>query len=201
MKRGPLVLVGAVAVASLAAVLPASAHHADQTDPNDTLGKLDVRAVELDHDEGPPLWRIETFGAWTVHEIWDRGFFVVQLDTKGDESVDHLVIVRSDGRKLVGSLYVVKPDGTEKPIDDLPAAKDGSRAVTVSVPLRKLAIGATRQSYFWSVLVTYTGNACQATCFDSVPDSGMIEQLLPGVTPSPTPSPTVSPTPTPTPTP
>jgi hypothetical protein len=189
----------AALVASLAAVLPASAHHADPTDPNDTPGKLDVRAVELDHDARPPVWRIETFAPWTVHEMWDRGFFVVMLDTKGDADLDHLAIVRSDGRKLVGVLYAVRQDGTQKPIGSLSAAKDGSRGMTIAVPLRRLSIGAARQSYFWSVLVTYTGNVCQATCFDAVPDVGMVEQPLPGVTPTPTPSPTVSPTPTPSP--
>jgi hypothetical protein len=199
MRRWALALVVAVGVACLAAVLPASAHHADQTDPNDTPGKLDVHAVEFDHDARPLVWRIETFGSWTVHEMWDHGFFIVRLDTKGDADVDHLVIVGSDGHGLVGSLYVVRRDGSEKRVGDLSAAKDGSRAMTVSVPLRKLAVGSSRQSYFWSVLVTYTGSACQATCFDNVPDVGMIEQPLPGVTPSPTPSPTVSPTASPTP--
>ncbi len=142
-------------------------------------------------------WRIVTFGTWTVHEMWDQGILVVQLDTKGDAAIDQLAIVRSDGRDLVATLYAVRSDGTEKVIDELPADKDGTRAATVAVALRKLTIGLNRTSYFWSVLTSYTGTACPRTCFDRVPDDGMVEQLLPGVTPSPTPSPTVSPTPTP----
>lgn len=189
---------GAISVVVLVALaLPAGATHTDQLDPNDTQGRLDVSAVELDHDARPMRWRIVTFATWTVHEMWDQGYLIVQLDTKGDEAIDHLVVVRSDGRNMVATLYAVRSDGTEKAIDELPVGKDGKRAAEVVVALRKLTIGSNRTSYLWSVLTSFTGPACTRACFDRVPDEGMVEQLLPGVTPTPTPSPSTSPTPTP----
>jgi len=198
MRRTAAALVALSAAAIVGATLPAGATHTDHVDPNDTSGRLDVVVIELDHDAKPGRWRIVTFGAWTVHDMWDQGYLVVQLDTKGDAAIDHLAVVRSDGRNLVATVYAVRSDGTEKVIGQLPAGKDGTRAATVAVALRKLTIGPNRTSYFWSVLTSYTGSACPRTCIDHVPDEGMVEQLLPGVTPTPTPSPTVSPTPSPT---
>jgi hypothetical protein len=185
-------MVGAI----LALALPAGATHTNQTDANDTSGRLDVQAVEFEHDSKPMRWRIVTFAGWTVHELWDEGYLVVELDTKGDEAIDFLAVVRSDGRHLVASLLAVRSDGTQKEIGELPAGKDGRRAAEVLVALRKLTIGPNRTSYHWSVLSSFTGSACPRTCLDRVPDEGMVEQLLPGVTPTPTPSP--SPTPSPT---
>ena len=74
----------------------------------------------------------------------------------------------------------------------LRTTKVGSSAATVTVPLRVLSIGPTRTSYFWSALSSFTGGFCTRTCLDVVPDEGMIEQPLPGVTPSPTPPPTTT---------
>lgn len=182
-------------VVLLALASPAIATHTNQLDPDDTQGRLDVEAVEFDHDARPMRWRIVTFSAWTVHEMWDQGNLVVQLDTKGDDAVDYLAIVRSDGRKLVAHLLAVRRNGTQKQIDELPVGKDGTRAAAIAVALRKLTIGPNRTSFFWSVLSSFTGNACPRTCLDHVPDKGMVEQLLPGVTPTPTPSPTPTPTP------
>ena len=188
--------VGASLVAAiLALALPAGATHTNQVDPNDTQGRLDVQAVEFDHDAKPVRWGIVTLARWTVHEMWDQGSFVVQLDTKGDDEIDFLAVVRSDGRQLVATLFAVRGGGTPKQIDELPVGKDGTRGATVAVALRKLTIGPNRTSYFWSVLTTFTGPACRRTCFDRVPDEGMVEQPLPGVTPTPTPTTTPSPTP------
>jgi hypothetical protein len=58
------------------------------------------------------------------------------------------------------------------------------------VALHKLSIGANRISYFWSALTSFTATVCPRTCIDVAPDTGMVEQLLPGVTPTPAPSPT-----------
>jgi hypothetical protein len=194
--------IGALVVVTLAAFsLPASATHTGQTDPNDTAGRLDVKTVRFEHDASPVRWRIATFGTWTVEQIWDTGFVIVELDTRGDARPDHLVVVRSNGRTLLATLFRVRKDGTQKELGALTAGKDGSRAATVSVALHKLSIGANRTSYSWAVVTSFDGPACPRTCLDRAPDLGMIEQPLPGVTPTPTPTATPSPTPTPTPTP
>ncbi len=194
MKRIALAVAGMAAVAVAALALPAGATHTNQTDPNDTPGRLDVRGVVLAHDE-TPRWRISTFASWTTRQLWDAGGLVVELDTTGEAGIDHLIVVRSDGRKLVATLFRVRADGSERRVANLHAAKDGRAGVAVSVALHRLTIGSERTSYFWSVLSMFTGAACPQTCLDHVPDEGMIEQPLPGITPSPTPTTTPSPTP------
>jgi len=181
-----------VAVTVIALALPALAHHTDQVDPDDTDGKLDLDQVAFDH-EGAPSWRMATFSSWTVRSIWDRGTFIVQLDTKGDAAADFIAVVRSDGRRLVAALYRLRRDGREIELTALRTDKDGSSAAKVTVPLREVSIGPNRTSYFWSVLSNFTGGNCTRACLDAVPDAGMIEQPLPGVTPSPTPSPSAAP--------
>jgi hypothetical protein len=198
-RLGPWI--GALVVATLTAfALPVLADHTDQIDPHDTGGKLDLQEVVFDH-VGTPTWRMSTFPTWTVRSIWDLGNFIVQLDTRGDAAADYVAVVRSDGRRLVAALFRLRRDGREIEVTPLRTTKGGSRAVTVSVPLREVSIGPNRSSYFWSVLSSFTGGYCTRTCLDAVPDEGMIEQPLPGVTPSPTPSPTPTPPPTPTPSP
>jgi hypothetical protein len=139
-----------------------------------------------------------TFERWTTTDIWDRGYVVVELDTKGDEAIDHLAVVRSDGRDLEGILYRIRRDGGQVAIGVVGADRDGARGAAVSVALRKLTIGSGRTSYRWVVLTMFTGPGCPRTCVDLVPDEGMVEQLLPGVTPTPTPSPSPTATPSPT---
>jgi hypothetical protein len=171
----------------------ASARHEPVSDPKDTRGRLDVSTVRLRHDEGPPQWRVVTFARWSIAQIWDVGFFVVELDTTKNEGVDYRVVVRSDGRRLHGTLYRVRRDGTTRALASMAAGKAGSRAMAVRVPLAKLSIGANRSVYRWSVLTLFGGAGCSRTCIDRVPDAGVVDQPLPGVTPSPTPTPTPSP--------
>jgi hypothetical protein len=182
-------VLGAITVIVVGALLwlaaPAVAHHTDQTDPNDTPGTMDLQGVQFDHEE-TPTWRFVTFAAWTVRRMWDRGYLVVQLDTKGGPDVDYVAVVRSIGRDLEANLFRLRPDGREVEVDRLRTKKSGSRGAWVSVSLHKLTIGPNRTSYFWSALSTFIGPACRSTCFDAVPDEGMIEQPL---SPSPSPSP------------
>jgi hypothetical protein len=174
--------------------VPAGAAHTNQTDADDTPGVLDVRAVRFTHG-GAPTWHVLTFARWSANEIWDRGYVIVELDTRRDEDIDHLVVVRSDGHDLLATLYRVLRDGRQVEMGPLEVDKAGAHGVRVSVPLHQLTIGSDRISYFWSLLTSFTGAGCPRTCLDRVPDEGMVEQLLPGVTPSPTPSPTPTPSP------
>jgi hypothetical protein len=192
MRRIGLLLVAVTVVAVVALAMPASAHHTDQTDPNDTEGRLDLEAARFDHS-GAPTWRLVTFSAWTVRAIWDRGYLMVQLDTKGDAAVDYVAVVRSDGRRLVATLFRLRRSGGQAEVSSLRTDKSGSSAAWVTVPLREVSIGPNRTSYFWSALSSFTGGDCSRPCLDAVPDEGMIEQPLPGVTPTPTPSPSAAP--------
>ena len=183
-------LLATITVLAVGALLwlavPALAHHTDQTDPNDTPGTMDLEAVRFDHEE-TPTWRFVTFASWTVRQMWDHGYLVVQLDTRGGPAVDYLAVVRSIGSELEANLFRVRHDGREVEIDRLRTDKSGSSAAWVSMSLNKVTMGPSRTSYFWSALSSFTGPACRQTCFDAVPDEGMIEQPLPSVSPSPTP--------------
>lgn len=188
-RRGRLI--GAVLVAVLAGALPASANHTGQNDGNDTRGRLDLRAVRFDHPPGPLEWTFITFQEWSPARLFDRGFLVVELETRGDEAIDHLVVVRSEGRELVGTLFRIRSDGSQVEVARVKAGKGGKRTAWVSFALRKLSIGRSRTSYFWAAASTFTGAACPRTCVDRAPDEGMVEQELPAA-PSPSPSPSPS---------
>ena len=186
-------------VVAIAFALPASANHTRQTDPNDVDGRFDLETVRFDHDTPPPRWTFVTFAGWTVAQVWDRGYLLVELDTLGDEEADYVAVIRSDGRDLDARLFRLRAAGRQVEVDTLATGKDGGRSAWVEVALRKLTFGRSRTSYFWAALSSFTGNACPHTCLDRVPDEGMVEQPLPGVTPTPTPTPAPTPTPSPTP--
>jgi len=199
-RAAGLGVLAAFAVA-IAFAVPASANHTRQTDPNDADGRFDLETVRFDHDSPPPRWTFVTFATWTLAQVWDRGYLLVELDTLGDEEADYVAVIRSDGRDLDARLFRLRADGRQVEVDTLATGKDGGRLAWVEVALRKLTFGRTRTSYFWAALSSYTGSACPHNCLDRVPDEGMVEQPLPGITPTPTPTPTPTLTPTPTPTP
>jgi hypothetical protein len=138
-----------------------------------------------------------TFGRWTPRAIWDLGFLVVELDTRGDQAIDRMLVIRSDGARLVGTLFAVRRDGGQAALGSVRVDKDGARRASVRVGLAKLAIGSARTVYLWSASSIFNGSGCVRSCLDRVPDQGMVEQPLPA--PSPSPSPTVTPSPSPTP--
>jgi len=189
MRRHALALGGVAVALTVAIALPVFAGAAEHVDPNDTTGRLDVRVVTFDTDTGPLTWRFTTFGRWTASQIWDRGYLLVQLDTKGDERIDHVLVVGSDGRELAATLLRVRRDGQQVEVGSIGADKDGPRSASLSVAIHRLSIGANRTSFSWWAVTSFTGMVCRRTCFDLVPDAGMVEQPLPGVTPTPTTSP------------
>lgn len=166
-----------------------SASHTDTPDRNDTEGRFDVRAVHLDHYPQPMTWTFRTFSGWTIDQVWDRGFFVLELDTRGDQDIDERILVRSDGRTLEGVLITIRSDGPERIRTRLHASKDGSRSASVEVALRRLGIGGSRELFRWNAYSIFTGPECRRVCVDRVPDQGSLEHLVPGASPSPSPSP------------
>ncbi len=199
MRRRVLWL-GALAVVSVLAFgVPAAAYQTDQTDPNDTAGRLDLATVRFDH-EGAPRWRFATFGTWTVRSMWDRGYLIVQLDTKGDPAVDFVAVVRSDGRRLVAHLFRLRRGGGQTELTALRSEKATSRAAWVVVPLREVTIGPNRTSYFWSALSSFTGGNCSTAVSGRGPGRGDDRTTAAhpdtepdALSPTPSPSPSVAP--------
>lgn len=172
-------LVGVLAAVMLLGARPAWANHTDQTDPDDVAGRLDLEAVLLRHDAQPFVWTFRTFREWRPREIWDRGYLLVELETRGDQDVDYVALVRSTGRRLEGVLLRTRLDGKQVKVRGLDAWKAGPDGAAIAVPLDALRFGASRTSFRWSATSLFTGNVCRATCIDRIPDDGLVAQELP----------------------
>jgi hypothetical protein len=184
VKRLLTALGSLMIVLVLALAAPASATHTNLDDPNDVAGLMDLEHVVFRHDAGPYRWVFKTYPAWTIRQIWDRGTFVIQLDTIGDEAIDFFVVLRSDGRSMVADLFRKRANGTELHVRSLDAARAGGHGATVEVRRTHLRYGAHRTSFFWRTITTYVSPKCSSTCLDLAPDDGsMIEQELPPPTP------------------
>ncbi len=152
-------------------------------DPNDTAGLLDVHEVRFRNAAGsPPSFTIITFEDWTPRTLWDRGYFLLYLDTTGSSLPDYHVLVRADRHGLSGSLF---RERTEHRLFDVAVRKRGGSGVEVLVPIGRLTIGSHRTVYRWSVRTLFTGGACHRTCEDPAPDDSMVEQPLPSASASP----------------
>jgi hypothetical protein len=189
-----------IAAAALALALPAVANHTSPQDGNDTEGLLDLRTVSLGH-ERPLVWTFFTTARWRPRQINDRGYFVIELDTRGDQSIDYVVLLRSRRQEMLGTLHRVLADGTQAEIAKLQSDKFGGRSAWVALGLRRVLIGPRRTSFFWAASSLYTGTQCPTTCIDRAPDQGLVEELLEEPVPTPTPSPSPTPIPSPSPSP
>lgn len=182
----------AVTVGLVAAI--AGAHHSDITDPNDTRGKLDIQEVRLAHQPGPPRWAFVTFGEWGTRQIWDRGFFMVMLDTRLGDAAEYYLLVRSTGASLQGSLWRIRSVGPDSYLGLAPVRRWSSRNATVQVGLSRLTFGAKRTVYRWWTQTVFTNDVCRRTCRDRAPNGNdSVEQWRPGMSPSPSQSPSPSP--------
>ncbi len=148
------------------------------TDPNDANG-LDVSRVTLATDVPPPVWTIRTFRSWTIPKLWDRGYFMVELDTVAGAPPEYRAVARSNGKQIVGALFHVRNDGKNVQIGKVRTHKVDAKSVAIRVPLSKLTFGPDRTSYKWDVVTSYTSGQCGGgVCFDRAPDNGSVEQPL-----------------------
>ena len=184
-----------VTVVALAAGAPS---RAQVQDPNDTRGLLDVRRVWFEPEIHPPRWTVVTYQPFTADQARDRGYVFLYLDTFGDEGFDYYALILSNGRHLSGSLWREPRRGPDVRLMGLDVRHDSDTEVSVRIPFGSLDVGAFRTVYRWSVVTTFAGRNCRATCIDRVPDEGTFEQPIGSLTPTPTTSPTATPTPTPT---
>jgi hypothetical protein len=170
MRRAALPFVVTAVIAGLiATALAAPAPPVRIPDANDTLGRLDVKLVRFHYFPAPATWDVVTFRPWLAKDVWDTGNVFVFLDTQGDETPEYYVGVRSTGHRLVADLFRARNDHVLFPVN---VRRRNRVSVTVSVPVYRLRFGAKRTFYRWSVLTSYVGRVCPATCFDQVPDAG-----------------------------
>lgn len=195
------VAVAAAALLSAAALFAYAGPNVD--DPNDTRGVLDLKKAEASTGKRP-RFKVITFARWTVDRIRDRGYFLVYLDTFGDDRFDFYALARSNGQEMLGRLYRDRKQKRDSLISGLNAWRRNQRSVTIRVPLSKLRIPESRTFYRWYALSLFTGPACKKVCMDTTPDGDPVTQPLPGEetpTPAPTPTPTATGSPSPTPSP
>ena len=197
MRRGLVLAISAlIAALSLVPWLAQASHH-DPTDARDTKGLLDVKRVLAEGRERP-RWETRTYARWTVQRIWDRGFVFVYLDTFGDQRFDYYALIRGDVDHMTASLWRDRRERRDLEIGFLDAWRKDKRGVVVRIPLAKMNFPEKRLTYRWRVQTIYTGDSCKRGCFDFVPNSGAIEEPIPGREPTPTPTLTITPTPSPT---
>jgi len=199
--RGVTMVVAVLASLGVSAIIPALAARTNLGDANDSPGRLDLQHIRFDQDTGPATWMVRTFDSWTVGDTQDSGFVLVILDTLGSPDEDYLVVVRSDGRKLIGLLLRRRADGRDSEVGRVRVAKSGADGITVTVGMGKLKFGPKRTSYFWWVLSQFTGEACPRTCLDRAPEDRAVQQEVPSPSPTPTPSPSPTGSPSPSPSP
>jgi hypothetical protein len=187
-------------VAVVVATLPllATAQLDSRRDPRDTKGILDVRRVEVSGIDNPRFATI-TFSGWRVKRIWDRGYFLMNIDARGDRRFEKYAFVYSDGSRVRAFLYRNRPNRRDRVLGSLSAWKANRRKVVVKVPLDMLLIPEGRIHYRWFVKSLFTGRNCRRVCIDRVPNKGAIRtEFAPAPSPTPTETPSPSPTPTPT---
>ncbi len=166
----------AAAVAVLTLLGPAAlARPAELTDPRDTRGPLDIRRVEL-RGTKEAHFKVTTGTRWTARRMQDRGFFLIHLDTFGTPRFDHFALVRSDGRRVQGSLWRSRRGHDARRLRGIPGRHSGARTATVVVPLRAVTL---RRSHFrWRAQTLWGGWPCDRTCFDRAPRRGGVLRPL-----------------------
>ncbi|MBW3594238.1 MAG: hypothetical protein KY391_01565 [Actinobacteria bacterium] len=190
----------AVIALVLAVLTPllAFARHAPVRDPNDTRGRLDIKRAEM-VTARTAKWKLTTWSPWTPKQLWDRGFILIYVDTFGSRRADYYALVRSNGRRMVGSLYRDRARKKDVWVRSLRTRHPRGKIVIVAIPLQKLRRRDSKL-FSWHTLTMISGRHCRRFCFDRAPDDGSVTE--PGPAPSPTlppPTPTLPP-PSPTPT-
>ena len=150
-------------------------------DPRDTKGPLDLRRVRGPLGSSRITWTMKTRSGWTPRSAWDKGYLIVWIDARGGPEPDHLAVIRSTGRGLIGRLFRISGGGRERQVGTVRAWKRGKRGAAVRVALHKVKVGGARFSYRWSAQTLFTGRRCARVCLDSAPGPGqMYLRPLPG---------------------
>jgi uncharacterized repeat protein (TIGR01451 family) len=144
-------------------------------DPNDTPGIFDLSSASVYRTSGFRV-TVRTFSRWQTSAVWDRGFFYVLLDTRGNGNPDYEILIRSNGTRMKGLLFKI---GSNKVLRFLAVTRPNLRSVSVSVPLDLLTFSPGRAYVRWSAESVWNDTPCTSVCFDLVPDAGMPPEPVP----------------------
>ena len=126
---------------------------------------LDVRLVA---PAAGPTFTIEVAGGTSARRLWDKGYLVVSLDTRGGDEIDMHALVRWTSRRPRG---VLLGDRARQGSGPLRARRAGKRGVIVEAPAAKIGADLARPYVRWSVQSIFTGPGCRP-CFDALPAEG-----------------------------
>jgi hypothetical protein len=166
-----------VIAVSLAA--DAGAGHLIVRDPQEERGRLDIRRVEM-VGETNARWNIVTYPGWSIRDIWDRGYFLVFLDTFGSDRHDYYAIVRAKRAKLKAVLMRDRAEKRDYRVAELGISKIDRRSIRVFVPHRHMRFSSAQLTYNWYVQTIFSAKGkCRRVCFDLAPDAGGVEEPVP----------------------
>jgi hypothetical protein len=156
------------------------AHHVVARDGNDTGGSLDVGNAKV-RGRQPHKMFVSTRKGWTARKIFDRGYFLVYLDTFGNERFDYYILIRAERKRLKGSLWRDLRVKSDKFVSRTKVRKPRRRTVRTGLPFNEMKTRARRWSYRWLVRTLYTGpGACRNVCIDRVPNNrAVVEPFAP----------------------
>jgi hypothetical protein len=174
--RTKTVLIGVIVVfASL--LSPASGNHDIVSDPNDTSGRADIRKIRMVNDR-PRKWVFRTWRNWQINDFFERGWFVLYLDTFGGGRFDYFVFVRATRRDLAGAVWRDFKKKDDRKVAGAGTKKIGKAHMRVSVPFRKMRIGGARLKFRWFGRSIWSGPHCRQLCLDRAPNRKVISELF-----------------------
>lgn len=138
-------------------------------DGRDARGPLELKRVLGPRGATRLTWTFKTRPRWTTRRMWDKGYLLVWIDARGGPEADHVAVIRSTGRRLLGRLFRVNAAGRERRVGNVKAWKRGRRGAAVRVAFHKVGAGPFRFSYRWRAQTMFTGLRCPRVCLDAAP--------------------------------
>ena len=172
MKRSLALVIAAVCFLAMA---PASAEHEVVQDQNDVSGRLDLRRVEM--KEGPRRWLMTTQKRFNADQIFDKGYFLVYLDTFGDKRFDYYVLLRSIRNRIRGDLWRDRKKSNDEMVKRTETWRPDEKTITTTVPFNKIFRPKTRLDFRWHAVSLWSGPSCRRTCIDRAPNGRSVTEL------------------------
>jgi Ca2+-binding RTX toxin-like protein len=149
-----------------------SCHGKNPADPNDAGGILDVRRVEITAGDRWS-WRVHTRGRWDLRRLWDDGYLIISLDTRGSGRSDFYLLGRSLGRRMSGGLF---RDGTGRDarIGPVKVRHPTRTSARFLFDLDRIAVEPGRSFIRWSAQTILINGQCAKACFDRVTNEGAL---------------------------
>jgi hypothetical protein len=159
-------------------IVQAEASHVIVNDPNDAKGLLDIRLVKPS-GQTTVTFRVDIRARPTTRSLFERGFVLVRFDTRYGENTDYFAVARSNGRRMVGTLFRDFQRQRDRAISAFAAWRRNQTSVSVRIPVTSMAFGRDRDEYRWSVQTLFSGPNCRRVCFDIAPNGSWVLEPLP----------------------